>query len=147
MSAVRQQIRERIVVLCQGLTTTGNRVFDSRVYNFSQTTLPALAVYALSENSERDAFQSTDGLARTVDVMVEGYTQQTEELEDTLDTISAEVETAVAADPTLNGKAKDTFLSNTEISLTGEGDLPMGVIRMTWTVSYRTKTTLPETPY
>ena len=136
MSAVRQQIRERIVVLCQGLTTTGNRVFDSRVYNFSQTTLPALAVYALSENSERDSFQSTDGLARTVDVMVEGYTQQTEEWE-----------TAVAADPTLNGKAKDTFLSNTEISLTGEGDLPMGVIRMTWTVSYRTKTTLPETPY
>ena len=79
--------------------------------------------------------------------MVEGYTQQPEELEDTLDTISAEVETAVAADPPLNGKAKDTFLSNTEISLTGEGDLPMGVIRMTWTVSYRTKTTLPETPY
>ena len=33
MTHVRQQIREQVVTLCTGLTTTGARVFDTRLYN------------------------------------------------------------------------------------------------------------------
>ena len=76
-------------------------------------------------------------------MIVEGYVQQTVEMDDTMDTIAAEVETAIAADPTCNGLAKDTVLTSTELTMTGEGDLPAGMVRLTWTVLYFTKTTAP----
>jgi hypothetical protein len=96
MSHVRQQIRERIAANVTGLTTTGSNVFASRVYNISTSELPALLVYAISESSERDSFLSTNGLERSVDILVEGYATTSANLDSVLDTISAEVETDFA---------------------------------------------------
>jgi len=144
MSHVRQRIRERIATDVTGLTTTGARVYQSRVYNLESSNLPGLLVYSNSETSDRATMQTTDSLTRTLDVIVEGYQRTATDLDDTLDTISAEVETAIAGDaPTLNGLSKDVFLSSTELTLTGEGDSPAGMVRMTWTVTYQTKTTAP----
>lgn len=140
---VRQQIQERFVTNCTDLTTTAGRVFKSRVYDITQTEVPGLCIYANSETSSRATMQTTDSLERTLDVLVEGYVQQTLEMDDTMDTIAAEVETAIAADPTCNGLAKDTVLTSTEMTMTGEGDLPGGMVRLTWTVLYFTKTTAP----
>ena len=97
------------------------------------------------ETSERDTFQTTNGLARDLDVQIEGYARTATNLDDVLDTISEEVETAVAADPTVNSLALDCSLTATEIDFTGEGDSPVGLVRLTWTVRYRTATTAPGT--
>ena len=144
MSHVRQQIRERIATNCTGLTTTGTNVFQSRIYNLESGNLPCLLIYSKSEPSERLTMQPTDSLNRDLDVVVEGYVRATT-IDDTLDTISAEVEVAIAGDPTCNDLAIDTFLSSTEIDYDGEGDQPIGVVRMTWSVNYETKTTVPTT--
>ena len=144
MSHVRQQIRERIATNCTGLTTTGTNVFQSRIYNLESGYLPCLRIYSKSETSERLTMQPTDSLNRDLDVVVEGYVRATT-IDDTLDTISAEVEVAIAGDPTCNDLAIDTFLSSTEIDYDGEGDQPIGVVRMTWSVNYETKTTVPTT--
>ena len=143
MSHVRQQIRERIATNVTGLTTTASRVFQSRVYNLQATELPGLLVYTTSEQSERDTYISTNGLNRVVDVVVEGYAQASSNLDDSLDTISAEVEAAVAADPTCQGACNDLALASTEIEYTGEGDQPIGVIRLTFNCVYRTTSTAP----
>lgn len=145
MSHVRQQIRERIATNVTGLTTTASRVFQSRVYNLQSTELPGLLVYTTSEQSERDTFISTNGLNRVVDVVVEGYAKASSNLDDSLDTISAEVEQALAADPTCNSLSKDLALASTEIEYTGEGDQPTGMVRMTFSVVYRTNATAPQT--
>ena len=144
MSHVRQQIRERIATNCTGLTTTGTNVFQSRIYNLERANLPCLLIYSKSETSDRLTMQPTDSLNRDLDVVVEGYVRATT-IDDTLDTISAEVEVAIAGDPTCNDLAIDTFLSYTEIDYDGEGDQPIGVVRMTWSVNYETKTTVPTT--
>ena len=144
MSHVRQQIRERIATNCTGLTTTGTNVFQSRIYNLESGKLPCLLIYSKSETSDRLTMQPTDSLNRDLDVVVEGYVRATT-IDDTLDTISAEVEVAIAGDPTCNDLAIDTFLSSTEIDYDGEGDQPIGVVRMTWSVNYETKTTVPTT--
>ena len=144
MSHVRQQIRERIATNCTGLTTTGTNVFQSRIYNLESGNLPGLLIYSKSETSDRLTMQPTDSLNRDLDVVVEGYVRATT-IDDTLDTISAEVEVAIAGDPTCNDLAIDTFLSSTEIDYDGEGDQPIGVVRMTWSVNYETKTTVPTT--
>lgn len=144
MAHVRQQIRERIATNCTGLTTTGTNVFQSRIYNLESGNLPCLLIYSKSETSGRLTMQPTDSLNRDLDVVVEGYVRATT-IDDTLDTISAEVEVAIASDPTCNDLAIDTFLSSTEIDYDGEGDQPIGVVRMTWSVNYETKTTVPTT--
>ena len=147
MTHVRQQIRERIATNVTGLTTTGARVYQSRVYNLEAENLPGLLVYSNNETSERDTMGilANQDLDRTLELVIEGYASTASNLDDVLDLIAEEVETAVAADPTCNGLSKDLFLSETTISLTGEGDSPAGVLSLTFQVSYRTTTTAPGT--
>ena len=147
MTHVRQQIRERVATNVTGLTITGSRVYQSRVYNLEAANLPGLLIYSNDETSERSSIGllADQDLERTLDLVIEGYASTASNLEDVLDLIAEEVETAVAADPTCNGLSKDLFLSGTSISLTGEGDSPAGVLALTFQVSYRTTTTAPGT--
>ena len=145
MPHVRQSLRERIASNVTGLTTTGANVFQSRVYTLEPDDLPCLLVYSTSETSERATMATTDSLNRDLTVMVEGYARTASNLDDTLDTISAEVETAVASDPTCNALALDTVLQSTEIEYDAEGDQPIGSVRLAFGVHYQTKTTVPTT--
>ena len=145
MPHVRQSLRERIASNVTGLTTTGANVFQSRVYTLEPDDLPCLLVYSTSETSERATMATTDSLNRDLTVMVEGYARTASNLDDTLDTISAEVETAVASDPTCNALALDTFLQSTEIEYDSEGDQPIGSVRLSFSVHYQTKSNVPGT--
>jgi hypothetical protein len=146
MTHVRQQIRERIATNVTGLTTTGARVYQSRIYNLEAANLPGLLVYTKTESSERATMGTTRQLERTLEIQVEGYARTSSDLDDVLDTISEEVENAISADPTQNGLAKDTFLNASDIDFTGDGDSPAGVVRLTFSVSYRTADTAAGTP-
>ena len=145
MTHARQQIRERVAVDVTGLTTTGSRVYQSRIYNLEKTDLPCLLVYSKNEDSERDTFRGTNGLSRNLSIVIEGYQKGATNLDDSLDTIAEEVEAALGADPTLNGLAKDSSIASTDIEYTGDGETPIGLVRMTFNVNYRTTTTAPGT--
>jgi len=142
---VRQQIRDRIVTNVTGLTTTGARVFRSRVYPLNADTMPALLVYSTSEDSDIDVMGSPGVLNRTVNIAIEGYVRNITVYDNKIDDICKEVETAMAGDQTINGLAKNSFLSSTEIEYTGEGDQPIGVVTMNYVVQYRTVTNAPDT--
>lgn len=136
MAHVRQQIREYFGTTLTGLTTTGTRVHESRVYPLES--LPALVIYTKSETSEPVVIGSARELLRELEVVVEGYAKATTNFDDTIDTICKEVEEAIAADPTLNNVAKDAFISSTEIDFNSEGEKPLGFVTMTFTVQYHT---------
>lgn len=135
MAHQRKTIRDQVITYLTGLTTTGSNVFNSRVYPNEQSKLPLLNVYTLSESSELDAIGR---LLRSVDLVVEGFASANSSIENTLDTISKEVEEALAVDSTFNGTCKNHFISSTEVTLANEGSLPIGVVRMVFTVQYRT---------
>jgi hypothetical protein len=82
-------------------------------------------------------------LNRIVNVVIEGYVRNITVYDNLIDDICQEVEVAMANDPTINGLAKNSFLSGTEISYTGEGDQPIGVVTMNYVVQYRTATNAP----
>ena len=145
MAHVRKQLRDNVAAAVTGLATTGARVYRSRAYPLDSANLPGLLVYAAGETSEIDSLASPRGLARVCEVVVEGVAQATANLDNTLDAIAAEVETALAADTTRGGLAKDTFLAATEIQISDEGDKPVGAVRLTYRVQYRTRETAPET--
>ena len=113
---IRQQIREQFGTTLNNLTTTGTRVHESRVYPLE--TLPALVIYTKSETSSN--------------------------FDDTIDTISKEVEEAIAADRTLGGLAKDCYLESTEIEFNAEGEKPLGYVSLTFLTNYYVKETNPD---
>jgi hypothetical protein len=138
MAHQRKTIRDQVITTLTGLTTTGSRVYNSRVYPNEQSKLPLLNVYTLSESSELDA---TGGLLRTSELIVEGFASANSNIENTMDTISKEVEEALGADHTLNNTCKTHFINSTEITLNNEGNLPLGVVRLAFSIIYRTSQT------
>ena len=51
MAHVRKQIREAVKTKVTGLTTTGNNVFETRIYNLKPSNLPAIIVSTPDETS------------------------------------------------------------------------------------------------
>ena len=77
---------------------------------------------------------------------IEGIAEGNTSIENTLDTISGEVEDALGADPNLNGKAIEISLTSTEVEITAESEKPIGLIRLNYDVLYYTRATNSQTP-
>ena len=147
MSHIRQQIRERFATDCTSLTTTGARVFQSRVYPVQVAELPGLLVYTTSETSEvyEAGTTGTRSIKRNLTVVVEAFAQHLTALDDTLDTITKEVETAIANSSGLDALCEDWFLESTEISLLGDAEKPTGKASLSFNVTYFNIENDPET--
>jgi len=135
MAHQRKTIRDRVITVLTGLTTTGSNVFNSRVYPNEEAKLPLLNVFTISEAVELDSVKST---LRNLELVVEGFASANSNIENTLDTIATEVEEALGADTDLNGTCLNHNITNTEITLSNEGSKPLGVVRLTFSVIYRT---------
>ncbi|HEX6828793.1 MAG TPA: hypothetical protein VF104_07425 [Burkholderiales bacterium] len=144
---LRRQIREAAAALLTGLATTGGHVYASRVHPLSDGELPALRIYATEETSEPEGINPPDlpkYFERRLTLVIEACAKAGADLDDTLDLIAQEVEVALGAAPTLSGAAHDSWLSGTEIEFSGEGELPLGVARLSFTVLYITAATTPD---
>ena len=141
---LRKQIREAVVTLVTGLTTTGANVSDSRVYAVEQANTPALLVYPGNEAVEVDTLTPPRGQTRTLEIIIEGIVRDISEPEDTLDLIAKEVEVAMGADITVGGLAKFANLIQIETRLDGQGDKPLGNIALTYDITYRVAETAPD---
>ena len=134
---VRRSIRERAASTLGSLTTTGSRVYQSRVYPMASNNLPGLLIYTTSEGSEPGTMGTTTAvMLRSLTLTIEGYVKQTSDFDDTCDLIASEVEVAMGNDIDLNGLAKNSYLESTECVFDGSGDKPVGVITMNYIVEY-----------
>ena len=148
MAHVRQTIREAVVDILTGLDTTGQNVFATRIAPVAEAQLPALCIYTLSETSEVHSMGTGRALYRELSLIVEGVAKVNETLDDTLDDIAAEVETAIGADGTLDVEGVyDTTLAATQIAIRGAGEASKdtGSAMMTFLVRYRTLLADPTT--
>ena len=68
---VRQQIRERFGTVLNNLTTTGTRVYQSRVYPLATGGTPALLIYTESEDSAPEVMGVNRLCARNLTVAVD----------------------------------------------------------------------------
>ena len=69
---------------------------------------------------------------------MEGIAEGNSLVENTLDTIAAEVEAVIGSDPGLNGLCVNISLASTEIDFTSESEHPIGVIKLTFECQYYT---------
>ena len=87
--------------------------------------------------------ESPRQMKRLLNVIVQGVVGATTP-DDTLDTISKEVEVVLAGDVTINNLANNSFLSSTEIEFNSEGAKPIGIVRLNYIVEYRNLDNAPE---
>lgn len=147
MSHVRQQIRDYIFGLVDNLATTGANAFKTRVYPFPTANLPGLCVKTSDEVIDPELGEIGPGSAqeRVVEMIVEGYDKLVSGVDDSLDTIAAEVETAIYAQPTLGGLCKSCLVTNIEVDPSETVEKPAGSITLTFQVHYMTIQGAPET--
>ena len=120
-----------------GLSTTGSNVFQSDVYPLENADLPALCIYTQDEEIEVGAMGDPRVCHSTMTLIVDGYAQTSSNLDDQLDQIGIEVQVAMAGDIDINNLVKDSYLSSVDISYSGEGTSPIGIIRHNYSVLYR----------
>lgn len=134
MSHARQQIRERIAALVTGLTTCGSRVFQSRMV--PQESLPCLLV----TTNEEEIIPGDIGNVqeRILTVSIRGFAKITATVDDTLDTIAAEVENAMVAEYWGELTAINAGFSE-------ELEKPAGSIELIYRLTYRTAAGAPGT--
>ncbi len=141
---VRKQIRRKVVDALQGLPLTEDRVYQSRLYPLQQGNLPGLLVFTLTEESAREE-SPTDSM-RDLALIVQGVAALNDELDDVLDDIALQVETAIDNAGLLNGLAKIYGgIQSTVITLEAEDVAKQhGAIAMEFLYTYRTRSGQPD---
>ena len=156
---VRSDIRDAVdALLVAARTSAGTNIYQHRNLALEDALLPAINLQTLSETSSPLTMGMSSGLLeRDLLLRIEGYykssaTEGQSGEEDAiltaLEDLAADIEVAMAADVTLGGKAKDSYLSSTEIESDADGSVAneVGVITLEYMVKYHTTRDTPATP-
>lgn len=137
MAHERRDIRVAIVAALSGETDAGVRVYASRLAPVRAAELPTILVYTNEEQTDpASAASCPRSLKRTVQVSVEGYLKAVDDIDDAFDALALQIETAMDADLNFGGAAFDSYLAGTELGGKVEGNVPMGVVRLDYVVTY-----------
>lgn len=145
MAHPRTLLRQAVIaLLVNANTAAAARVFDSRVDPYRTSKLPAISVMTLSEPIDPDSASTKPReLTRTCNLEVVGWVSGVDEASVALamDNLALQIENAMDADQWLADTAADSILEDTTMevgALNGHSDPLVGVIALTYLVTYRT---------
>jgi hypothetical protein len=141
MSHARQQIREALATVVTGLTSTGSRVYQSRMR--AQESLPCLLVVTNNESIAQADFDNQ--LEHTLSLVITGVAKAAANVDDALDTIAAEVETAIGSLNSLGGKVRGLALESIETDFDDTLEQPVGLVNLGYRCTYFTNAGVPGT--
>ena len=140
---LHKQIRAAIVTALTGLTTTSTRVYANRLMPLPDVLSPTLLITLDEETATPVTFHTNPIYERELRLTVAALVKATSALDDTLDQISKEVETALAGGITLSGRRLD--FTYTGMSFDDEqSDKPVGIKRMSFTVPFTAAANAPD---
>ena len=147
MTHARQSIREAAATLLTGLTTTGSRVHQSRLpyATLGDGELPALLVITEDEQIADRTTDSPARMWREIDLVISGLAKPSANLDDALDTIAAEVETALGESLTVSTKKLSVMLQDLKVSIDTSLERDVGRIDLRFRVAYFTAAGAPGT--
>lgn len=136
---------EIIAWVVQLLAPIGVTVKAGRTAPLPVASAPYLLVYGRSEQSRPLTMAgSKRRLERELTLAVEIVTASAEDSDSGADALALRVEQALAAQPTLGGRAKDMWLSASTLDARAEGETRTGRARLEFTVTYHTLATAPD---
>jgi len=136
-----EQILDAIVTKVTGLATTGQNVARARVYQVDPSVNSSLTVMMGSDNVASILNNEKIDWELTVNVL--STVRATSGIDQTINSIRAEVHAALMADYTLGLPFVIDVVpvSADEPELSGDGDMKFAMQRMEYTVRYRTSRT------
>jgi len=144
---VRRQIRESVVTLLTGLSTSGANIFANRLQRIDNTELPCLIVQTDREQINPTAVGMDAALERQLSLSVRALAKDNASFDDVIDGMIKEVEQAVnasIASSTLNGLVKDFVLQSIDINYESTGEQPIAEAVMVFAVNYYTLANAPD---
>lgn len=138
----RKLIREQIVSILKSNVTlvSSDYIFESRIEPiYESAKIPAIAVYTKEESSEsfKDGGQIYQ---RDLQVAVEMLVQGNSNIDDSIDAICEEIESALCSDEhSVTENYQSIELTNTETAFLAEGRLPKAACRLTFLIRYETE--------
>lgn len=142
MPHIRQQIRYAVAAALATVPTIAGRVYPAKRYGWQPDQLPGVAIYTDSAQVEylhRDREQQ-----HTLSLVIEVAASATDTVEDDLDDIAAAVVVAMSSDPSFGGLAWDCMLASVSADVSTDGERPVGITRLTYTVTYATQASEPS---
>lgn len=151
MAHPRKVIRHAVRDLLVGVTAAGARVTATRVEPHRKGELPAISVYTLREPVEEASVTTAPReLTRDVKVEITGWVAHSDAVpvDDAMDDLAEQIEAAMDADRFVGDLAAESVLEGTEMQVLDEGgaDPLVGVIKLTYSVTYRTSPADPADP-
>ncbi len=140
---LHKQIRTAVVTRLTGLTTSGSRVYANRLQPLPDALSPTLLITLDEERAEGLTMHAPQMQERTLSVVVSAVAKASASLDDTLDLMSKEVETALAAGITVGSSTLDVFYTGMTFE-DEQGDKPVGVKRMTFSITYTAMSNAPD---
>ena len=141
MAHVRQQVRERAGTILTGLSLTGSNVFESRLYPLIDADLPCILITTDGEEIIESTISGV--VQRSILLNIAIKDKLTTDLDDRIDAISIEIETAIANDT--SAIFRHSALVDVEIELDPDGDQPIGTAKLLYRVQAFTAPNDPET--
>jgi len=142
MSHVREQLRKAVATVVTGLTTTGTKVYTNRVYPVDVTDCPCLVITSTGDDIEAQTIHHPYMQMRQTRIQIEAYAEGATGFDDQIDTICAEVETAIAN--ASSSLVKGMYLRGTRIEF-DQGEQPIGRATMVFTKDLYTESNAPQT--
>ncbi len=139
----RQILREAVVARLTNATAAQHRVEAMRFVSYRGLELPAIGVYISEEPIDTSSSTAPRKLTRTPQLAIEGVVRYAyDKVENDLDALALEIEKAIDPDPTF-GTLCDAILSSTSLDVLIDGDTMVGVVRLTYAVTYETDAPRP----
>ncbi|OFZ54974.1 MAG: hypothetical protein A2428_03110 [Bdellovibrionales bacterium RIFOXYC1_FULL_54_43] len=136
MTHHRTKIREAVVDLLKGATSAGMNVFPSRIGPLWNMPLPLILIY-LRDETVSPISSLPKPRERKPQLAIEVRANAADETaEATLDSIAAEIEQIMDANPRLRGTVQSSGFQSTEMDLSAIGDKPIAAARLTYGVTY-----------
>jgi len=142
---LHRQIVEAVASALTGLPTSGPRVYSNRRHPMQDAHLPGLRIFLGSETAEPITVSADTILERDLSLIVEACAKASTDVDQVLDAMSLEVESALADGVTVSGKRVQTLYSGMEMELDESLEKPVGVKRMTFSCVFRAAAMTPDT--
>lgn len=144
MSHVHALIRDAAATALTGLATTGSHVFANRLFALADSELPGLRVFTDAEQVEYDTVHRPAAQSREFALVVECCAKaDSASLDDTCDQMQLEVENALYAGISVDGKTIYPVLQSSQYD-DAIGLTPVAVKRVVFSVSVNTLANAPD---
>lgn len=135
MANNRSAIRQAIKTLLVDETDALANVYTSRTSLLWKSELPAILIFTEQESAVPESMRNTRSI-RTLQVTIHAKLEASEDVDDDVDTLVAEIEVLMTSDSSLGGTVLGSSLTNTETRVESEGEKDIGVAVLTYECKY-----------